>query len=185
MLRGMAARSHGLGSSRLPGWVQWRVPVMDIDRSVSVPHGHYLNWGHLVITALSVSDSRIPTDTVQVGNPTRVRVVDCPSYAWDNSDQGARLEISAAFYGLYRADLDAAAHELMRSPLIAEWRKTGRLVRLVDGREFVAATDSAPEQVVPDEERWAVWQAAADQITGAELVFAAVLGDEYAAWVQR
>jgi hypothetical protein len=117
-----------------------------------------------------------PAPAAPVRVVTRTKVVDCPSYAWDNSDQAARDELGA-FYGLYSALLDEAAHELIRAHLLGEWRKAGRLARLVDGREFTAVTDTAAEWV-PDEQRWAVWQAAADQVSGEELVFAAGLTDE-------
>lgn len=107
---------------------------------------------------------------------TRTKVVDCPSYAWDNSDQAARDELGA-FYSLYSALLDEAAHELIRQHLLGEWRKAGRLARLVDGREFTRVTDT-PAEYVADEQRWAVWQAAADLVSSEELVFAAGLTDE-------
>ena len=140
------------------------------------------------IPAPSMLDSRIPADTMSVGNAapqvvTRTRVVDCPSYAWNNSDQVAREELGS-FYGEFHHLLDEAAHELIRPLLIAEWRRTGRLVRLVDEHTFLDGQES-PDEFVPDEQRWAVWQAAADQISGAELVFAAGLTDELAAMADR
>jgi hypothetical protein len=115
---------------------------------------------------------------------TRTRVVDCPAYAWDNSDQPARDELGAAFYSLHRPELDAAAHELIRPLLIAEWRKHGRLCRLVDEAAFVAVPDGVSDYV-DDKQRWTVWPTAAGQISGAELVFAAGLIDELAAWGER
>ena len=118
-----------------------------------------------------------PTPAAPVRVVTRTKVVDCPTYAWDNSDQAARDELGA-FYSEYSALLDEAAHELIRAHLLAEWRKAGRLARLVDGREFTRVTDT-PAEFVPDEQRWAVWQAAADKVSGEELVFAAGLTDEY------
>lgn len=142
----------------------------------------------MTATLPSMSDSRIPTDTMPVRNAasevvTRTKVVDCPSYAWDNSDQAAAHDLGT-FYGLHRPELDGAAHELIRQHLIAGWRRAGRLCRLVDGGEFTRVTDT-PDEFVPDEQRWAVWQAAADQITGAELVFAAGLTDELATFNDR
>jgi hypothetical protein len=114
--------------------------------------------------------------------PTRTPVLDCPTYAWDESDQAARVDLGA-FYSLYRADLDADAHELIRGHLIALWRRKGVLVRVVDLKAYVAAEGRPGEP--DDEQRWAVWQEAADQITAEELVFAAGLVDEYAAWGDR
>lgn len=121
----------------------------------------------------------VQTPAAPVRVVTRTKVVDCPSYAWDNSDQAAREDINTDFYSLYRPELAAAAHELIRTHLIAEWRKAGRLARLVGDREFTAVTDT-PAEFVPDEQRWAVWQAAADKVSGEELVFAAGLADELA-----
>lgn len=130
-------------------------------------------------TPQTARKSVVLVEPVQV--VTRTKVVDCPAYAWDNSDQPAALELGAAFYSEYRADLDAAAHELIRALLLAEWRRQGRIARLVGEKAFVAVPDGA-DNYVDDQQRWAVWQTCADQITGAELVFAAGLVDELAAW---
>lgn len=147
-----------------------------VDPFALIPGAYGHDWEQDTPPA-AVPAAQTPTTQVQV--VTRTRVVDCPSYAWDNSDQAAREDINTDFYSLYRPELAAAAHELIRTHLIAEWRKVGRLARLVDGREFTAVTDT-PAEFVGDEQRWAVWQAAANQVSGEELVFAAGLVDELA-----
>lgn len=109
-------------------------------------------------------------------------VIDCPSYAWDESDQAARLALGDEFYGRYQHLLDKAAHELIRGHLRAEWRRLGHRVHLVEYDTYVT-TGPTPDVVeVLDAQRWEVWQRAADLITAAQLVHEAYLHEEWAAY---
>jgi len=109
-------------------------------------------------------------------------VIDCPSYAWDESGQGARLELGSEFYGRYERLLDKAAHELIRVHLRDQWHQLGHRVHLVEYEAFVATRPTPDVAEVLDTVRWRAWQAAADQITAAALVHEAFLVDEYAAY---
>lgn len=109
-------------------------------------------------------------------------VIDCPSYAWDESDQAARIELGSEFYGRYERLLDSAAHELIRTPLRAQWHRRGHRVFLVDYDIYVTSPETPDQVDVSEKQRWDVWQLAADQITAAELVREAFLIEEYAAY---
>lgn len=109
-------------------------------------------------------------------------VIDCPSYAWDESDQAARLALGSEFCERYQHLLDKAAHELIRPHLRARWRRLGHRVHLVEYEAYVA-TGPTPDVVeIPDKRRWEVWQFAADQIAAYQLVHEAFLMDEWAAY---
>jgi hypothetical protein len=153
-------------------------PRIPDDPFATIPNAYGDDWDVPAAPVTTKPAVQTPPPAAAVPVVTRIKVVDCPSYAWDNSDQAARDELGSAFYGEFSVLLDEAAYEAIRAHLIAGWRRAGRLCRLVDGGEFTRVTDT-PDEWVPDEQRWAVWQAAADQISGAELVFAAGLTDEY------
>jgi hypothetical protein len=123
--------------------------------------------------ALPMSDSRIPTDTMWVGNPALLTVIDCPRCAW--RDFGATQ--LGSFGSMHRERLDEAARELIRRPLIEAWRRRGFRVQLVCHHD--CAADPGAVDDPPDEVFIAVRQEAADAVEDAELVFAAGLTDEY------
>jgi hypothetical protein len=109
-------------------------------------------------------------------------VIDCPSCAWDESGQGARLELGNEFYGRYEHLLDAAAHELIRAHLRDQWHQLGHRVHLVDHHTYVTIRPTPDLVEIPDEQRWQEWQTAANQITAVELIHEARLTDEWAAY---
>jgi hypothetical protein len=119
---------------------------------------------------------------VTTAEQIHMSVIDCPSYAWNESDQAARLELGSEFYGRYEVLLDAAAHELIRAHLRDQWHQLGHRVHLVDYDTFVRTRPTPDLVEVPDDQRWRKWQTAANQITAAELIHEARLTDEWAAY---
>jgi hypothetical protein len=119
---------------------------------------------------------------VTTAEQIHVSVIDCPSYAWNESDQAARYELGSEFYGHYQVLLDDEAHELIRAHLRARWRQLGYRAVLVEYHTFVNTPPSLDLAEVPDEQRSAVWQHAAGRITAAQLVHEAFLVDEWAAY---
>lgn len=105
--------------------------------------------------------------------PTRT-VIDCPQYAWDNSDQPAVLDLRSA-YGIqwvsdFREDLDTAAIDLIRDYLIVEWRARGYEPSFMDDTAAYEDLARIPSTDPADETYWQVWDAAAAAITADELV---------------
>lgn len=119
---------------------------------------------------------------ISAAEQIHMAAVDCPSYAWDESDQAARIELGAEFYGRYAHLLDTAAHELIRVHLRDQWHQLGHRVHLLDYQTYVTTRPTPDLIEVPDEQRWKEWQTAADQITAAELIHEARLTDEWAAY---
>jgi hypothetical protein len=152
---------------------------MDIDRSVSVPHGHYLGWGHLVISALAVSDSRIPADTMWVGIPTLLPVRDNAGYAWNNSSQECMDALAEFFPADYRAELEPHAIAAMEAVLPQVWAEHGSLM-LPCSADFLGTW----HRDVPDSLYRAVWDEAASRIEPWALVEAARLTDQYAGYLR-
>lgn len=102
-------------------------------------------------------------------------VVDCPAYAWDNSDQPAIVDLRER-YGFewvsdWREDLDEAAHNLIRDYLLAGWRRRGYEPEFMDDvdRYGTLARYPAPTDP-PSETYWQVWDEAAYAITADELI---------------
>jgi hypothetical protein len=111
-------------------------------------------------------------------------VVDCPAYAWDNSDQQAILDLRNTFgddlVDTYETDLRHAAHKLIETHLDAAWGNRDFAVSYV--RNASAFEDGATpgpdgtEYFVPSDETYhQVWQTAADAITDKDLVHEADL----------
>jgi hypothetical protein len=114
--------------------------------------------------------SPVPSQDVITGT-----MVDCPAYAWDNSDQPAILDLRER-YGIqwvsdWRDDLDTAAYDLIRDYLLAEWRKRGYEPEFTDDTAKFEADSHHPAPTDPsDQTYWAVWEAAAYAITADELI---------------
>lgn len=132
-----------------------------------------------ILPPLSVSDSRIPTDTVQVGNPTRT-ITDCPECVW--RDFGA-TGLDRDFAREWSHTLHSVGAQAIQEPLIQAWRRRGVVAELVCHHTHKRlGTDPVGVSVETCHE---VWQEAVDAVSGEELVFRAGLTDQYAAWVQR
>lgn len=136
----------------------------------------------LEIQASVTGSVRMPTlitDSRILGVQESGVVVDCPAYAWDNSDQPAVLDLRNTFgeelIKRYRSSLDLAAHRLIETHLTIEWRNRGYAVAFVynpsafeDGA--TPGPDGTPYATPDDATYLQVWQAAAAAITDKELV---------------
>lgn len=122
----------------------------------------------------------VPVEPVQDVPPVRTltQIVDCPACVWN--DFGA-TGLDGDFVREWSFALHSAGAELIRPQLTLAWRKRGYHAELVCHHLHKALGEiAAPTEVCHE-----VWQEAVDQITGAELVFAAGLVDEHAAWGDR
>jgi hypothetical protein len=116
-------------------------------------------------------------------------VIDCPSYAWDESDQAAMLDLRNAFgedlVSTHREELDRAARRLIETHLVIEWRDRGYtgVVFVHDRSAFEAGATPGPdglEYAEPDNDAYQqVWRTAANAITDKELVAEADLTDVF------
>ena len=102
------------------------------------------------------------------------KVVDCPQYAWDNSDQPAVLDLRERFDFQWvsdrREDLDLAAIDLIRDYLLNEWRQRGYEPEFMDDVDRYEELARIPSTDPDDKTYWAVWDAAAARITADELI---------------
>lgn len=112
----------------------------------------------------------LPTQTNAA--PAAVTVYDCATVVWD--EYGAVC--LGEFGHTYRDELDDAGRELIRTPLIAAWRKRGYKVRLIERRDFYAMPEDALPPVELCQE---VWQEAADAVHPDELLAFTDLTAEY------
>jgi len=112
-------------------------------------------------------------------------VVDCPAYAWDESDKAALLDLwntfGRTFVDSYEQQLTATAHELIVDFLRAEWSARGfDVVFVLSKSAFESGDAPGPDGLqyaMPDNDTYhQVWQAAADAITDQALVDKARLG---------
>lgn len=105
---------------------------------------------------------------------TRMAIVDCPRYAWDNSDQPAVLDLRDRFdeqwVSDWRDDLDTAALDLIRDYLLTEWRTRGYEPEFMDDVDRYEELARIPSTDPADKTYWAVWDAAANAITADELI---------------
>lgn len=102
-------------------------------------------------------------------------VIDCPAYAWDNSDQPAILDLRQRFgvrwVSDFREDLDLAADDLMRDYLLAGWRARGFEPEFTDDKAAYEEASYTPAPGDPSNETyWDVWNAAAYEITAEQLI---------------
>ncbi len=145
----------------------------------------------LEIQANAASPVRMPaltTDSPMRGVQGSCVVVDCPAYAWDNSDQPAMLDLRNTFgedlVQAHRDDLDAAAYRLIETHLTIEWRNRDFAAVFVHGKSAfedgaTPGPDGTSYAVPADEIYHQVWQAAADAITDTDLVREADLTDVF------
>lgn len=142
----------------------------------------------LEIQASSTSPVRMPaliTEPLGIGVQRSGVVVDCPAYAWDESDQAAILDLRNTFgddlVDTYESDLHRAAHVLIETHLDAVWHNRDFAVVYVrDKSAFESGATPGPDGTpyfVPTNEIYQqMWQAAADAITDKDLVRQANLG---------
>lgn len=131
----------------------------------------------LEIQASATSPVRMPaliTESSIVGVQGSRTVVDCPAYAWDNSDQPAILDLRER-YGFewvsdWRDDLDEAAHNLIRDYLLVEWRRRGYEPEFMDDTAAYEDLARIPSTDPSDQTYWDVWDEAAYAITADELI---------------
>jgi len=110
---------------------------------------------------------------------TLTQIVDCPACVW--SDFGARDDLDGDFVREWSFALHSAGTEVVRPHLVQAWRRRGYHAELVCHHLHTALGEiSAPTEVCHQ-----VWQEAVDAVSGVELVFAAGLVDEHAAWGDR
>ena len=113
---------------------------------------------------------------------TRTAIIDCPAYAWDNSDQPAILDLRERF-GFqwvtdHREDLDEAADDLIRDHLLAGWRARGFEPMWTDDKAAYEADSYNPAPADPaNQTYWDVWNEAAYAITADRLIDKANLRD--------
>lgn len=105
----------------------------------------------------------------------RTKVIDCPAYAWDESDQPAIVDLRE-WFGVqwvsdFREDLDLAAYDLIRDHLLVEWRARGFEPTFTDDKAAyeTASYNPAPTDP-PSETYWQLWDEAAYAITAEQLI---------------
>jgi hypothetical protein len=105
----------------------------------------------------------------------RIKVIDCPAYAWDNSDQPAIVDLRER-YGFewvagFRDDIDQAAYDLIRDHLLVEWRARGFEPDFTDDKAAFEADSYHPAPTdPPNATYWQLWDEAAYAITADELL---------------
>jgi hypothetical protein len=114
--------------------------------------------------------------------PTRTKVIDCPAYAWDGSDQPAIVDLRQRFgeqwVSDFREDLDLAAYDLVRDQLLVAWRDRGYEPEFTDDKAKFEADSYTPAPTdPPNATYWAVWDAAAYAIDADRLIDKANLRD--------
>jgi hypothetical protein len=134
----------------------------------------------LTATLPSLSDSRVPTDTMRVGNAALTPVRDNVGYAWRNSTQECMDALAEFFPADYRDELEPHAVAAMESVLPEVWAERGYLM-VPCPAEVLAAWD----RDVCDAVFHAVWDEAARRIDARALVEVARLSDEYADYAGR
>lgn len=106
---------------------------------------------------------------------TRTAIVDCPQYAWDNSDQPAIIDLRERFgtkwVSDFREDLDLAADDLIRDQLLTKWRARGFEPEFTDDTAAYETASYTPAPTDPaNETYWEVWNEAAYAITAEQLI---------------
>jgi hypothetical protein len=123
-----------------------------------------------------------------VNSGSQVTVVDCPANAWNEADKPALLDLRNTFgddlVSCYEALLYDAAHALIETHLVIEWRNRGFKVEFVhDTSAFEDGATPGPDGMefhVPDDSTYLqVWQSAAKAITWKDLVNEAEMTDVF------
>lgn len=142
----------------------------------------------LEIQANAASPVRMPaliTDAPICGVQQSRVVIDCPAYAWDESDKQALVDLRDTFgddlVDTYESDLRNAAHVLIEHHLDAAWGNRDFVVAYVRNKSAfedgaTPGPDGTPYFVPTDAIYGQVWQAAADAITDKDLITEANLG---------
>ncbi len=119
---------------------------------------------------------RMPTVShVAPINTGRATLIDCPEYAWTESDQAAIHDLRERFgfqwVSDWRDDLDTAARDLIRDHLLIEWRKRGYEPEFMDDTARYEDLARNPAPTDPsDQTYWDVWKAASAAITAEQLI---------------
>jgi hypothetical protein len=158
----------------------------------------------MTTTIATVSDSRIPTGTMWVGNPapvlkdsavsfnsaadnagrlhygpTLLPVRDNVAYAWHNSSQECMDALAEFFPADYRAELEPHAIAAMETVLPEVWLEHGSVMLPCS-----VAGMGRWDRDVPDSLYHAVWDEAASRIEPWALVEAARLTDQYIGYLR-
>ncbi len=108
-------------------------------------------------------------------------IVDCPTYAWNESDQPAIVDLRQRFgeqwVSDFREDLDTAAIDLIQDHLLAEWRRRGYEPQFMHDTAAYEDLARIPSTDPSDHTYWAVWDEAAYAITAEQLIAKANLTD--------